>query len=169
MYTFCGKPSPSPSPSPSKVGRNSKAGGDLKKKKKKERKVPGGSSEKHTQTLGLFPYLFKLCATTPTITTTNITTTTTKLQLPEVILLIFLCSLRGRAFFFAKKDPLNGRGVLKDKEKKSPRNNFYAHFGQIWGRGGELKWGGTNPENITAILLGGKTLPRVFQSSVVSY
>ena len=45
----------------------------LKKKNTLEGKVHGESSEKHTQTLRPFPYLFNFCATTP-ITTTNTTT-----------------------------------------------------------------------------------------------
>ena len=66
MYIFCGKRSPSPS-----FGCNSKVGGGYAKKKKTGGKVPGGSSEKHAQTFGLFLYLFNFYATPRT---TNITT-----------------------------------------------------------------------------------------------
>ena len=61
---------------------------------------------------------------------------------------IFVCSPWGRAFFFAKKDPLgvNSKvwgGFFKKEEKQSTgiTQRFYAHFAQIWG-GGELEGGG---------------------------
>ena len=59
-------------------------------------------------------------------------------------------------------------GVLKDKEKNPPGITFIP-ISAKFGGGGRTQVGGANPENITVILLGGKTLPRVFQSSVVSH
>ena len=68
----------------------------------------------------------------------------------------FSVFLPGAGVFFAKKDPpgVNSKvgGRIFKKEKGSPgiTQRFYAHFGQIWGGGGDSRGGaGGNSEDIT--------------------
>ena len=123
-FYFCGKRSPSPSPSPR---GNSKVGGDLKKKKRREKST--GDFSKSTRKRLDFFHLFLI-----SVKQHQSQQPTQQQQKVD--------NCRKKYCRFFHVPPGEGRFFSRKKIHSWLTQRFYAHFGQIWGRGGELRKGG---------------------------